>query len=106
MKNMTPVSVVLALLVFVTATTLRAQSNPTPFDLNTGTYSLTDWLSTSPAGTYPPSMVFQQTTKQHRLINHLVTQALQGARQLVECQIGIRADHIEIKSELVHVRPC
>ena len=62
MKNMTPVSVVLALLVFVTATTLRAQSNPTPFDLNTGTYSLTDWLSTSPAGTYPPSMVFQQTT--------------------------------------------
>ena len=50
-------------------------------------------------------VVFQQTAKQHRLVTDLVTQALQSARQLVECQIRIRADHIEIKRQLVHISP-
>lgn len=35
-----------------------AQTNPTPFDLSTGDYSLTSWDATNGAGTYPPNMVF------------------------------------------------
>lgn len=33
-----------------------AQTNPTPFDLGTGTYSFTQWDATNPARTYPPNM--------------------------------------------------
>lgn len=61
MKRSTVWSVLITLLVLTSSSVLHAQSNPSPFDLNTGSYSLTDWLSTSAAGTYPASMVFQQT---------------------------------------------
>ncbi|MCX6140043.1 MAG: hypothetical protein NTX15_04310, partial [Candidatus Kapabacteria bacterium] len=54
-------SVLFTLVAFAFATTASAQSNPTPFDLNTGSYSMTDWQSTAVAGTYPANMVFQQT---------------------------------------------
>ncbi|HLG03244.1 MAG TPA: hypothetical protein VI731_06590, partial [Bacteroidia bacterium] len=38
-----------------------AQSNPTPFNLNTsGNYSFTSWASTSATGTYPANMFFHQ----------------------------------------------
>jgi len=33
-----------------------AQTNPTPFDLGTGTYSFTQWDATNAARTYPPNM--------------------------------------------------
>ncbi len=36
-----------------------SQSNPTPFNLETGgTYTFTDWLSTSTPSTYPNNMIF------------------------------------------------
>lgn len=36
-----------------------SQSNPTPFNLETGgTYNFTNWPSTSPASTYPNNMIF------------------------------------------------
>lgn len=60
MKISTVFSVVAILMILTSATNIIAQSNPTPFDLSGGNYALTDWLSTSAAGTYPPSMVFQQ----------------------------------------------
>src|SRR5690606_15539509 len=40
---------------------LAAQSNPTPFNLNTGNYAFTQWDNTNAAGTYPASMVFHFT---------------------------------------------
>jgi hypothetical protein len=33
---------------------------PAPFDLSAGNYSLTSWSDLSPAGTYPPNMLFVQ----------------------------------------------
>ncbi|MFN5876150.1 MAG: hypothetical protein ACK45E_07725, partial [Ignavibacteria bacterium] len=49
----------LAVVVCLTAsfTQLGAQSNPTPFDLNLGSYSMTNWPASSLAGTYPANMV-------------------------------------------------
>jgi len=35
-----------------------AQSNPTPYSLSSGDYSLTSWDPTNSPGTYPPNMVF------------------------------------------------
>ncbi|GBD04914.1 hypothetical protein HRbin20_00484 [bacterium HR20] len=35
-----------------------AQSNPTPFNLGSGDYSLTSWDATNAPGTYPPNMIF------------------------------------------------
>jgi hypothetical protein len=35
-----------------------SQTNPTPFDLNSGNYSFTQWDATSTAGTYPNNMRF------------------------------------------------
>jgi hypothetical protein len=39
-----------------------AQSNPTPFDLSSGGYSLTEWDAASPASTYPANMIFHRAT--------------------------------------------
>jgi hypothetical protein len=36
----------------------HAQTNPQPYNLGLGTYEFTYWDSLSPAGTYPPNMVF------------------------------------------------
>ncbi len=41
-----------------------AQSNPTPFDLSTGNFSMTSWPAASSAATYPANMVFQRTGTQ------------------------------------------
>jgi len=35
------------------------QTNPEPFNLSTGAYAFTAWDSASPAGTFPPNMIFQ-----------------------------------------------
>ncbi len=37
---------------------VKGQTNPTPFDLSTGSYELTAWDSLSPAGTFPHNMAF------------------------------------------------
>ena len=39
-----------------------AQTNPAAFNLSTGTYSFTQWDSTSAAGTYPSNMIFHIDT--------------------------------------------
>ncbi len=40
----------------------QAQTHPTPFDFSTGSgaYTLPAWDATTPAGTYPPNMVFHR----------------------------------------------
>jgi len=48
---------VFALSASIFATNALAQTNPTPFNLAAGSYSLTQWDSTSAAGTYPPNVV-------------------------------------------------
>lgn len=60
MKKFTIWSVAVVLCLISTLNVL-AQTNPTPYDLNLGSYTLTQWLNTSTAGTYPPSMVFHMT---------------------------------------------
>ncbi len=37
---------------------------PTPFDLSTSNYQLTEWSASNPAGTYPTSMIFHRTSTQ------------------------------------------
>jgi len=39
-----------------------SQSMPSVFNLSSGTYNFTSWDSLSPAGTYPPNMVFNIST--------------------------------------------
>lgn len=46
---------------FTCSTLVNAQTNPSPFDLSSGDYSLNTWAATSPAGTYPTSMLFHRT---------------------------------------------
>jgi len=50
------------LLILLTAIPSLAQTNPSLFDLSSGSYSMTAWASTSPAGTYPANMIFQRLT--------------------------------------------
>jgi hypothetical protein len=50
--------------VFCSLQQLLGQTNPTPFDLSSGNYSLTEWAATNPAGTYPPNMVFHRSNVQ------------------------------------------
>lgn len=50
--------IITALLCLVSA--LHAQTNPAPYDLSAGSYSFSNWPSSSGAGTYPPNMVFHQ----------------------------------------------
>ena len=49
------------LLVLAFVTSAFAQSNPTPFDLSGGNYSMDTWSKTSGAGTYPTSMILHTT---------------------------------------------
>lgn len=60
MKRMTAWSLLLPLMLAIATVGMNGQSNPTPFDLNAGSYSFTTWNNTQAAGTYPPSMVFHQ----------------------------------------------
>ncbi len=48
----------MGVLLSIGAFSASAQSNPAAFDLSGGDYSMTEWSSSSPAGTYPTSMVF------------------------------------------------
>jgi len=61
MKKFTIWSVAALACLTATCTQLAAQTNPTPYDLNLGTYTMTQWPNTSLAGTYPANMVFHMT---------------------------------------------
>jgi hypothetical protein len=50
-------------------------------------------------------MVLQQSAKQHGVVTHLAVQSLKHLRQLVKSQVGIRTDHIKIKSQFLHIHP-
>ena len=52
------------------------------------------------------TVVLQHRAKQNGLVSHLVAQALQGFGQGAKCQVGIRADEVQVKSELVHGQGC
>jgi len=58
MKKFTIWSLAVVMCLTASFSQLAAQSNPTPFDLNLGSYSMTNWPASSPAGTYPANMVF------------------------------------------------
>ena len=47
-------------------------------------------------------MVFQQPGKQHRLIGHAVTMALQRLRQLLKGEVCVGRDEVKIKSDVFH----
>lgn len=44
--------------------TVRAQTNPTPFDLTTGNFSFAAWPAASTAGTFPANMAFHRSATQ------------------------------------------
>jgi hypothetical protein len=45
-----------------------AQSNPTPFDLSSGSYSFIEWSESSSAETYPNNMIFHEFAVQDPII--------------------------------------
>lgn len=52
------------LIAFLLSYTAIGQTYPTPYNLaSLGNYSMTDWASTSTAGTYPTSMVFHKLSQ-------------------------------------------
>jgi hypothetical protein len=51
-------SALLSLVAILITTQIKAQTNPTPFDLSSGNYSFTEWNESSAAGTYPIGMRF------------------------------------------------
>ncbi len=54
---------ILFLMLLISGSSLIAQPTyPTPFDLSSGNYSLTEWAATNAAGTYPPNMIFHNVT--------------------------------------------
>ncbi|MFA6456182.1 MAG: phospholipase D-like domain-containing protein, partial [Bacteroidota bacterium] len=55
---------VLTAFLFFTVPHLQAQTNPVPYNLSGGAYTLTDWPSASTAGTYPPNMIFHRSGTQ------------------------------------------
>lgn len=48
--------------IIIVASNIQAQTNPSPFPLSNGFYSFTSWSPDAPAGTYPPNMMFHQTS--------------------------------------------
>ncbi|MDD5572081.1 MAG: T9SS type A sorting domain-containing protein [Bacteroidales bacterium] len=50
----------LIFILFTALSTAKAQTNPVPFDLSTGDYSLTEWAVSSSAGTYPNNIIFHR----------------------------------------------
>ena len=71
-----------ALLLCACTLALWAQSNPTPFDLSSGNYSLTAWDPNSPAGTYPPNMYFHRSNVQDPQLTDEMTADYTGAYNL------------------------
>jgi hypothetical protein len=71
-----------ALLLCACTLALWAQSNPTPFDLSSGNYSLTEWDPNSPAGTYPPNMYFHRSNVQDPQLADEMTTDYTGAYNL------------------------
>lgn len=61
MKKFTIWSVTAILCLIGVLNQVVAQTNPTPYDLNLGSYTMTQWLNTSAAGTYPANMAFHMT---------------------------------------------
>lgn len=59
-KLLTKTSIVLLFVLAICYTGL-SQTNPTPYDLTSGVYQFDNWSSTSPASTYPTSMIFHTT---------------------------------------------
>ncbi len=51
----------IAFAVMCASVTLFAQTNPTPYDLSLGDYSLLSWSPTNAAGVFPPSVRFHRT---------------------------------------------
>ncbi|MCS7000958.1 MAG: immunoglobulin domain-containing protein, partial [Candidatus Kapabacteria bacterium] len=43
---------------FIVTSIVNSQTNPTPYNLSLGDYSLTSWDASNSAGTYPPNMIF------------------------------------------------
>jgi len=58
------------------------QTNPTPFDLSSGTYTFTEWAATNPAGTYPPNMIFHRSNVQDPQLADEMTADYTGAYNL------------------------
>lgn len=52
------------MLLWVAVVQLNAQTNPTPFDLSSGSYSFTTWDPSNPASTYPPNIRFHRGPSQ------------------------------------------
>ncbi len=65
-KNAKPRAFLSFLMIFIMtilSNKIFAQTNPIPFDMSTGSYSFTNWPSTSTAGTYPGNMsIWQHAT--------------------------------------------
>lgn len=57
------------IILFLLNCDLYSQTNPVPYDLSGGNYSFTKWYASNPAGTYPESMIFHQTTVRDPLID-------------------------------------
>ena len=58
------------------------QTNPTPFNLSSGTYTFSAWDPTNPAGTYPPNMVFHRSNVQDPQLTDEMTADYTGAYNL------------------------
>lgn len=48
----------LSMAMFCLSFSVTGQTNPEPFNLSGGNYSFTSWAPESPAGSYPPNMIF------------------------------------------------
>lgn len=59
-----PLRFLLLCSIILSVTRSYSQTNPSPYNLSGGNYSLTTWPATSPAGTYPPSMRFHRGPSQ------------------------------------------
>lgn len=61
MKSQLPIpklSLMLCVAIFMVSFSVTGQTNPVPFNLTGGSYTFTSWDSASPAGTFPPNMIF------------------------------------------------
>lgn len=52
------VSIVVSIFMLLAFNEVNSQSNPEPFDLNSGPYTFNEWDETSEPGTYPENMMF------------------------------------------------
>ncbi|MCX7880820.1 MAG: T9SS type A sorting domain-containing protein [Ignavibacteria bacterium] len=62
MKKFINLFLILFLIVYIQS--FAQLTFPSPFDLSSGNYSLSEWAATNPAGSYPTSMIFHRTSTQ------------------------------------------